>query len=224
MGRSRIDLTGQTFNRLTVDHFLGMTRAGGTLWECICICSTRVPATGHGLKNGATNSCGCLAKEVSRQNALALNRGRVLLRPYEARYRHVQRSATRRGVPCGLTYETFCGLVAQTQCHYCYGELPVRLPYGGRVATQLDRKDNSQGYEESNVVSCCSGCNAAKGRKSYEFAITQRELWRQLRGDRMSDTPLEKPKRVYTNAARFVRRSVPHTQEIDFATSSQTAI
>lgn len=213
MGRSRIDLTGQTFNRLTVDHFLGMTRAGGTLWECVCICGTRRPVTGNALKHKVhpSKSCCCLKKETDRQNALALNRGRVLLRPYEALYNGLVRNADRRGLSCGLTYETFCGLVTQTQCHYCYGKQHARLPrgpYPRGCGRQLDRKDNAQGYEESNVVSCCTGCNRAKGRKSYEFAITQRELWRQLRGDRTTVVPLEKPKRVYTNAARFERRSV----------------
>ena len=213
MGNKVIDLTGQTFNRWTVDHFVGMNPAGGSLWECICKCGTRRPLTGNTLthKTHPSKSCGCLKKETDRQNGIVVSRlsrslRRRKLRPYECLYNHAARSAKARGLSCGLTYKTFCGLVAQTQCHYCYGELRDRPPYGPCVL-QLDRKDNAQGYGEDNVVSCCTGCNRAKGGQSYEYAITQRELWRQQRGDRISDAPLEKPKRVYTNAARFERRS-----------------
>src|ERR1017187_6424925 len=227
MSGRRIDLTGQTFNRLTVNHFLGM-RYGGTVWECVCICGTRVPVPAAGLKSkgpGATKSCGFLKKETSREKLPALNPKappevrrlrRRKLRPYEALYNGLVRNADRRGLSWGLTYETFCGLVTQTQCHYCYGKLHARSPHGPYprgCGRQLDRKDNAQGYEESHVLSCCSGCNRAKGRKSYEFAITQRELWRQLRGDRISSVPLENPKRIYTNAARFERRSVSYDRK-----------
>jgi len=59
-----IDLTGQTFNRLTV-----ISRAPTTIspsgqrhtnWHCICECGNETVVWGGNIKNGSTKSCGCL--------------------------------------------------------------------------------------------------------------------------------------------------------------------
>jgi len=41
-------------------------------------------------------------------------------------------------------------------CYYCEGKLPV---YG----TGLDRLNSSKGYENTNVVPCCTACNRVRG-------------------------------------------------------------
>ena len=67
MGRSAVDLTGQHFNRLTV---LGrdMTKPIGAgksaYWLCQCSCGNQKSVRTDKLRNGDTQSCGCLSKEV----------------------------------------------------------------------------------------------------------------------------------------------------------------
>ncbi len=45
-------------------------------------------------------------------------------------------------------------------CHYCH--IPAN-PLNG-----IDRKDNDQGYMDSNCVACCAECNMAKLKTPYE--------------------------------------------------------
>lgn len=64
-----VDLTGQRFGRLFVLKFKGRDKSSHYKWECQCDCGkiTFVDAT-H-LKNGHTQSCGCLHKELlSKRN------------------------------------------------------------------------------------------------------------------------------------------------------------
>lgn len=65
-----IDLTDQTFERLTV-----ISRAGTyvspdgmskvALWLCRCECNKEVVVLGRNLRSGLTRSCGCLRRETS---------------------------------------------------------------------------------------------------------------------------------------------------------------
>ncbi len=59
--RKRIDLTGQTFGRLTVLSYAGRSR-----WNCVCRCGNRSVPWGGSLRGGTTRSCGCLRHEPSR--------------------------------------------------------------------------------------------------------------------------------------------------------------
>ena len=56
---SKIDLTGQTFARLTVERFSHRDQSGSH-WHCKCICGKEVVVRGVRLRNGSTKSCGCL--------------------------------------------------------------------------------------------------------------------------------------------------------------------
>lgn len=58
-------LIGQKFGRLTVLERAENSKSGQIMWKCICSCPDKtvcVVSGGH-LKNGHTNSCGCLQKE-----------------------------------------------------------------------------------------------------------------------------------------------------------------
>lgn len=71
------DITGQIFGRLTV---LGLapkpndkdTRA---YWWCKCSCKQHniVRVSGKSLRNGNTQSCGCLQKDIAREKAIERN-------------------------------------------------------------------------------------------------------------------------------------------------------
>jgi hypothetical protein len=56
--KNRMDLTGQRYGRLTVKHRLGQS------WLCVCDCGKEKRVLQLSLRSGATQSCGCLAREM----------------------------------------------------------------------------------------------------------------------------------------------------------------
>ena len=57
-----IDLTGRRFGRLLVVEKHG-NKGKAVAWLCKCDCGSEVIVRGHDLRNGATQSCGCIHKE-----------------------------------------------------------------------------------------------------------------------------------------------------------------
>lgn len=59
----RIDLTGQTFNRLTVIELSNeREKSGARLWKCRCSCGNIAYASSNKLLTGQKKSCGCIKK------------------------------------------------------------------------------------------------------------------------------------------------------------------
>lgn len=57
-----IDLTGQTFNRLTAIRFIDGHKFTVWLWQCIC--GNQVVRRADSVKHGRTTSCGCVLREI----------------------------------------------------------------------------------------------------------------------------------------------------------------
>lgn len=55
-----IDITGQTFNRLTA-----IARVKGRRWRFRCECGEEIVQDSAPVKNGNTKSCGCLSREIT---------------------------------------------------------------------------------------------------------------------------------------------------------------
>ena len=67
--KTREDLTGQKFGRLTVLEFSHRGNFRQSFWKCQCNCGNIVFVRAGQLKFGTTKSCGCLQKEkVSKLN------------------------------------------------------------------------------------------------------------------------------------------------------------
>ena len=58
-----IDLTGQTFGRLTVIKRAGSDKHGRPKWKCQCSCGNTVIVVGRNLRTKNSKSCGCLRNE-----------------------------------------------------------------------------------------------------------------------------------------------------------------
>lgn len=67
MGRGKIaiDLTGQRFGRLVVVRRAGSNAQRKATWLCICDCGNERVITSDNLRNGHSQSCGCLKREQS---------------------------------------------------------------------------------------------------------------------------------------------------------------
>lgn len=57
------DLTGKTFNRLSVIERVYNGNSKKTYWKCRCICGKEVIVESSKIKGGYTKSCGCLNEE-----------------------------------------------------------------------------------------------------------------------------------------------------------------
>jgi hypothetical protein len=57
--KKKVDITGNTYGRLTVLGFSGRNRHGRLLWRCSCSCGCEITTSGNALAQGKTQSCGC---------------------------------------------------------------------------------------------------------------------------------------------------------------------
>lgn len=175
------DLTGQRFGRLVVLRYIGYVIDGKgyrkSLWECECDCETiDIYRTSSLTRNkGGTNSCGCLVREscIARSTNCAWNRQPPGVAQLSAKWRYLNQGAKVRGLLVFFLKEAHDQLCL-SNCYWC-GKNP-QLPHGnGHIPKDLvipvngvDRRDNSLGYVEGNVVSCCATCNEMKMDRAEE--------------------------------------------------------
>lgn len=69
-----INLTGQRFGRLLVIERAG-SRNREALWHCKCNCGNEIYSRGASLRNGLSQSCGCLQKEIASNSHFAKTHG-----------------------------------------------------------------------------------------------------------------------------------------------------
>lgn len=167
--RRLIDLTGKLFGRWLVLSPAGR-RYNQTQWRCKCTCGSKIEkdVCAANLRNGKSESCGCLRNErISKRlkgkpSWRRMGFGNAALRSCVGKYK---RGAKSRGLSWNLTMEQAIALLS-SQCHYCGAEpRPRKITkhmFGECLCTGIDRENNSIGYEPSNCVSCCTTCNRGK--------------------------------------------------------------
>ena len=180
MSHTEISL-GDKFFRWTVLEKAGVsgTIRSHATYLCLCVCGTKRIVEGYSLTSGNSKSCGCKAREESRE--------RLRTKPYWALYKSLKSQAHE----VSLTYEDFVQLTKTKKCVYCgvlirWDEWTFNnRPKGGY---NLDRKDNNKGYHKDNVVVCCGLCNWTKGdRFTYEEFLLIAKVIRRIRKMRRSD-------------------------------------
>ena len=67
------DIKGQKFNRLIAIEQEEKNEHGSYMWLCQCDCGEKVVVDGASLRSGHTQSCGCLAKEISSSQMKQFN-------------------------------------------------------------------------------------------------------------------------------------------------------
>ncbi len=158
---SRLVAVGDVYGRLTVIEYHHTGNRYRKFWVCQCACGKTTITHSGSLRSGNTKSCGCLSKEATARYRKPEN-GAELTAVILGYKRH----ARNRGYPWNLTREQVRELISRP-CHYC------GVPPSNRKTTKntvspltysgIDRVDNTEAYNLSNVVPCCSVCNRAKG-------------------------------------------------------------
>ncbi|HEX3058063.1 MAG TPA: hypothetical protein VHP62_01805 [Usitatibacter sp.] len=141
-----MDLTGHRYGRLTVVSYEGMTPSRNKLWRCRCDCGGESIAQLGNLRNGTTQSCGCLHSEVTRQ--INSRHGLSKTPEYQA-WRAIQDRCYNANLPVYKNY----GARGITVCQRWRDSLAAFIKdMGPRPSRRhsIDRIDNDGNYEPGN--------------------------------------------------------------------------
>jgi hypothetical protein len=133
--------------------------------RCECECGNVCLVARGNLRSGKSTRCrSCRGRESGGHN-----RRTPLWAVGHKLYSQYQKSAVRRGLEMGLTYEEFSKLIV-LPCHYCGAEgmTTTKKSIHSLQHNGVDRVDNAAGYTVSNCVPCCKACNIAKHRMALE--------------------------------------------------------
>lgn len=161
--RRFIDLTEKMFERLTVQSYAGKIK-GAPYWNCLCSCGKEKIIAGTSLKQGLSQSCGCLRSE----------------RTSSAKTTHGKSRSPEWKVWNGMIRR--CHTETHT-CFYKYGERGISVcerwrksfanflaDMGERPSAkhQIERKENNGNYEPGNCIWATAKVQA-RNRRSTVF-------------------------------------------------------
>ncbi len=145
----------------------------------ICECGKEKEVYLQTLIRNQSGSCGCVsAKQASdrlikKPIVVTLKQGEAAANAVLSGYKGV---AKQRNIPWEITDHIFFALT-KADCYYCgskpSNEKKTGYKTGSYIYNGIDRKDNSLGYENYNVVACCKRCNVAKN----DMSITEFKKW-----------------------------------------------
>lgn len=138
---------GQRFGRLTSVRWAGESREGAALWECACDCGGHKVVRAAHLRQGATQSCGCLQKE--RASAASTRHGGNGTKLYRL-WRNVKNRCNNES---GQDYARYGGRGITMYPAWQDDFVAFATAVGEPPADDwtLERVDNDKGYEPGNV-------------------------------------------------------------------------
>lgn len=160
-----INLKGKRFGKWTViekaERPITNSPSKPLYWLCKCDCGNERVIPAHNLRCKKTMSCGHDSN----------------LPDYKSLYnRFIYTNKDR--VECNLTFEDFVKFTEIDTCHYCHSKIKW-TKHGLPGSYNLDRTDNTKGYDKDNCVVCCGRCNFGKGnRYSYDEWFKMNECFR----------------------------------------------
>lgn len=151
-----IDLTGQKYGILLMLEPTNQRERSSVVWKCKCDCGNIVYKAADTLRDGRIKSCGCHKYKSDYGTGFWIV------------YTHYKNNAIRRHKMFLLDETLFYTLIT-SPCYYC-GIHPKQTGkrHRGFLHNGVDRVDNTKGYIEGNVVSCCKVCNRAKDIMTQE--------------------------------------------------------
>ena len=123
--RKKLELAGQTINRLVVIREYGRDKHGNVLWLCRCLgkngndCGNECIVRSNNLKNQHTQSCGCLNRDRVRECKTTHGLTTKHRRLYISIQRHFKRISDSSSVYQGWTIDTRYPNNAQGVANFC---------------------------------------------------------------------------------------------------------
>lgn len=135
-----IEMVGKRFGRLTVVSQAPILSWKNRRWHCVCDCGNRIAVAGGDLRNGRSQSCGCLRQE--RITTHGMSRTPI--------YKAWAGMLSRCNNP-GSTYYHYYGGRGITVCERWQTFENFHADMGDRPkGLSLDRIDNDKGYSPEN--------------------------------------------------------------------------
>lgn len=149
INRKFIDISGKTFNDLTVLEPAGQDKQGYFIFKCECVCGKICEVRGNGIKSGHNKSCGCRNARSSYKHGMTktkfYNCWRGILKRSTLKSRKDYNRYGGRGIKICNEWKDF--EVFKGDMHESFKE---HVKTNGEKFTSLDRIDNNKGYYKSN--------------------------------------------------------------------------
>jgi hypothetical protein len=146
MAGKLIDLTGQSFGRLTVTG--RADSPGKPRWNCTCSCGAACTPSGSNLRHGLAKSCGCIREEVRRTPKWA----GAKVAAHQGEYNSWSNARRRCEDPRDKAYPAYGGQGIR-MCERWRNDFAAFLADMGEKpgpSYSIDRIDNERGYEPGN--------------------------------------------------------------------------
>lgn len=141
------DLTNQVFSRLTVTARHEIRGRRRVYWMCACVCGSLKWVIADALKSGATQSCGCLNKEILREGKHGATRDGAHTPEYASWHSMKQRCEN----PSNDRYPRYGGRGISVCAEWAASFEQFLADMGSRPPnTSLERRENNEGYSPSN--------------------------------------------------------------------------
>ncbi len=168
-----INIAGRTFARLTALYRVG-TKRGEALWRCQCSCGATTEVASYPLRNGTTQSCGCLRSEVASVTFTNIGysmqkHGMIDTPEYKAWIHMRERCDGRVDIKTRELYHARGIRVCDRWCDFAafFADMGPRPP-----RTSIDRINNNGHYEPGN----CRWATPAQQRANRRPQRTKAEV------------------------------------------------
>ncbi len=183
------NVVGEKYGRLKILEEAQRTTNGRKRYfvKCLCDCGNITFVEKSKVKNGTTQSCGCLQTETRKNlgNKTKKENGEAA---FNECYNSYKKSAKKRGYEFNLTKTEFAEIIVMP-CVYCGESLTQekkkRSAFGSFRYTGIDRYDNTKGYVSGNCVPCCKVCNRLKSDMTIDEmesrlsrVLARRHVWK----------------------------------------------
>jgi len=138
-----LDITGESFERLTAVRRVGTTKQGHALWLFHCACGGECTSVLGNVRSGNTTSCGCLSSRLYRTHGMNGTRlfgiyRKMIDRCYNAKNKYFHRYGGRGIAVCKEWLND----------RSIFFEWAKMTRYANNLS--IDRKNNDEGYSPGN--------------------------------------------------------------------------
>jgi beta-galactosidase/beta-glucuronidase len=139
------DITGERFGRLVALGPVGRNKGGNVRWLCQCDCGQQTVVAGGSLRNGNTQSCGCLNRERHTTHGMEGTREYSTWQSMIARCTNPNRKGYKDYGGRGIT------VYGEWRSFEKWHEHVSALPHAFEDGYTMDRIDNGLGYIPGNI-------------------------------------------------------------------------